>query len=307
MNRTKVISIGAACLALGIAIGAFLRGGHSGGGPAAISERNYAINVAYSTQPFFQDVMGTGREISRLLPGVTFDLDGPADADASKQIEQLDSLIARKVKGIILFPADRKALAPEINKSVESGIPVITLFSDVPDSKRLTLIGAPEEESGKQMAERVLDSNPEFASKHTKVLVSFNKPGETVTDQRLAGLKAVFESPKYRPMIELVQVVNDYGNDAKAAEAIAPVLEKHKDIKVIFGLNARSAIGAITALKEKRDANGQAYKPGEVVVTSWDSDADVLDGIENGWIRATSVLNSSLCTQMAFRFLTPKT
>jgi ABC-type sugar transport system substrate-binding protein len=167
-------------------------------------------------------------------------------------------------------------------------------------------VGAPEQDSGTLLAQRVLDGNPEFAIHKTEILVSYNKPGETVTDERLAGMKTVFNSPKYRNTVELVQVVNDYGSDAKAAAAISPVLEKHKNIRVIFGLNARSAIGAITALREGRKANGEPYKPGDVVVTGWDSDADVLDGIENGWIRATSVLNSSLCTQIAFSILDAK-
>jgi ABC-type sugar transport system substrate-binding protein len=303
MRRLSYLLIGIICLTIGVATGAFLRGYSPIGNVQSQADRRYAIEVAYSTQPFFQEVMDVARKISSVVPGVQFVLGGPPDADSGKQIEDIDSLIARKVKGIILFPADPKALAPEINKSAESGVPVVTLFSDVPDSKRLTLVGAPERESAKLLAQRILDANPDFASKSTKVMVSFNKPGETVTDERLAGLKDVFESPKYRNTIELVQVVSDYGNDAKAAEAIAPVLAKHNDLKVIFGLNARSAIGAITALKESRNASGQPYGPGEVIVTGWDSDADVLNNIQNGWIQATSVLNSSLSTQIAFSIL----
>lgn len=306
MKRLNVLFVGVICLAAGIGLGAMLRARNPGDGAKQAPARIYAINVAYSTQPFFQEVTGTGRKISSLVPGVEFVLGGPSDANSSEQIQEMDTLIARKVNGIILFPTDPKALAPEINKAVDNGIPVVTLFSDVVGSKRLTLVGAPELESGKLMAQRILDSNSDFATKKTKVVVSFNKPGETVTDARLAGIKEVMGGPKYRRTVELVQVVSDYGNDAKAAEAIAPVLEKHKDIDIIFGLNARSAIGAITALKEKRRGNGDPYKPGDVIVTGWDSDEDVLDGIEKGWIRATSVLNSSLCTQIAFSILDAK-
>lgn len=303
MKRFNLIVVGVISLSLGIGIGAMLRAGSATGTVGGTIDRRYAINVAYSTQPFFQDVLGTGQKISSAVPGVKFVMGGPPDANSSRQIEEIDALIAQKVKGIILFPSDPKALAPEIDKSIQNGVPVVTLFSDVPGSKRMTLVGAPEVESGRQMAQHILDSNPSFSHKQTRVIVSFNKPGETVTDQRLAGLKQVFESPKYRGTVQIVQVVNDYGNDVKAAEAIAPLLQKYKDIDIIFGLNARSAIGAITALKEARNANGDPYKPGEVLVTGWDSDEDVLNGIEDSWIAATSVLNSSLCTQIAFSIL----
>jgi ribose transport system substrate-binding protein len=303
MKRLNLILFGVLLLAIGVAIGAMIRGGIIESGVKPTNSRTYAINVAYSTQPFWTEVTGTGRKIASVIPGIEFVSGGPSDANASKQIEEIDQLIARKVNGIILFPADPKALAPAINRASASGIPVVTLFSDVAGSKRITLVGAPERESARLLAQRVLDDNPDFAVKRSKILVSYNKPGETVTDQRLEGIREAIGTPKYRGTIELVQVVSDLGNDAKAAEAIAPVLEKHKDLKVIFGLNARSAIGAITALKEKRKENGAPYKPGDVVLTSWDSDEDVLNAIDSGWIRATSVLNSALCTQIAFSIL----
>jgi ribose transport system substrate-binding protein len=241
---------------------------------------------------------------------VEFVFGGPKDDDFNKQISELNALIARRVNGIILFPADSKALAPTVNKAITNGIPVVTLFSDVKESNRLTLVGAPEEESARRLAESVtgdLFNNADLSANvdpsQIKVLISYNKPGESVTDARLAGIKQVIEGQRYGARIEIVSVVNDYGVDTNAAEAIAPFLESHKDIKMIFGLNARSAIGAIAALKSKRKVNGEPYKAGDVILTSWDSDDDVLDAIEQGWIHSTSVLNSSLCTQVCFGIL----
>jgi inositol transport system substrate-binding protein len=307
MRRLNLFLVAILALAVGVVVGAVLRNHSAQEEMGQVTARRYAINVAYSTQPFFQDIFGTARKIATAVPGVRFDMGGPSDADSSKQIEEIDALIASKVNGIILFPADPKALAPEIDKSVDSGIPVVTLFSDVPNSKRLTLIGAPERQSAKELAERVLNEEPKFATQNADILISYNKPGETVTDERLAGIKDVIESSKYSHNLHLVQIVSDHGDDAKAAEAIAPVLARDKNIKVIFGLNARSAIGAVTALKEARNSQGISYKPGEVVVTGWDSDADVLKGIEDRWIRATSVLNSTLCTQIAINILDART
>jgi ABC-type sugar transport system substrate-binding protein len=310
MVRVRTLIIGIIILTVGIVIGGSL---HEVQKPppaptaAAIPQRLYAINVAYSSQPFFQDVLGTGKKIASVAPGVQFTLGGPPDADSTKQIEDLDGLMVRKVNGVILFPADPQSLAPEIDKLAAAGVPVITLFSDVPRSKRLTFVGAPEKDSGMQMALHVLEAHPEFATHPTKILVSFNKPGETVTDARLAGIKQVIGDPRYHNNLKLVQVVNDYGNDARAAEAIGAVLTKTKDIKVIFGLNARAASGALTALREARNSQGNPYQAGDVVVTGWDSDDDVLNGIESGWIEATSVLNSSLCTQIAFAVLDAQT
>jgi ABC-type sugar transport system substrate-binding protein len=73
-------------------------------------------------------------------------------------------------------------------------------------------------------------------------------------------------------------------------------------IQFIFGCNSQSAVGAISALKEL------GKKPGDVVVTGWDSEAVVVDEIKAshggvGWVYATSVLYSSYMVQTAFSLL----
>lgn len=266
-------------------------------------DRRYAINVARREQPFFLEVTGTGRKISSAVPGVEFILGGPLDADCNRQIEEIEALIANKVSGIILFPADSRKLAPIVNKATANGIPVVTIFSDVLDSKRVAMVGAPNHESGRLLAEGVFDDNPVFATKTTKVLVSYNKPGEHVTDARLEGIEEAIANPKYRKHIELVDVVRDHGKVSVAERVIADAIKKHKNLKVIFGLNARSAIGATKALKGSRKVSGKPYKAGEIIVTGWDSEDAVLEGIDKGWIRSTSVLNRSLCTQIGFGIL----
>jgi ribose transport system substrate-binding protein len=272
-------------------------------GADVMNDRCYAINVAYRAQAFFDEVTGTGRKISSVVPGVEFVLGGPEDADSNRQIEEIEALIVRRVKGIILFPADPQALVPSIDKATAMGIPVVTLFSDVVGSRRLTLVGGPERESGRRMAERILNAHPEFANGETKVLVSYNKPGETVTDERLEGMKEIFQSEKYKGKINVVKIVSDEGKVTTGATKIAEVLNSHRDVRVIFGLNARSAIGALSALREKRKADGTQFGAGDVVITGWDNEDDVMDNIEKGWIQATSVLHTALCTQIGFGIL----
>jgi ABC-type sugar transport system substrate-binding protein len=155
------------------------------------------------------------------------------------------------------------------------------------------------------LVRQVLRDHPRLTKKKkrkTKVLISYNKPGETVTDQQLAGIKSVIS--RYADAMELVlPIVEDGGNDKQGEKEIARMLTKHSDIKVIFGLNARSAMGAMKALAARNRRSGQAHKPGDVIVTGWDSDEDVLNGIRDGWIHSTSVLYSSLCTQIGFGIL----
>jgi ABC-type sugar transport system substrate-binding protein len=272
-----------------------------------VTDRRYAVNVARREQPFFLEVTGTAKRIGTTVPGVEVLIGGPLDADSNRQIAELESLIARKVSGIMVFPADSVKLAAVINKAVAKGIGVVTIFSDVLDSDRLTMVGAPNRQSGRLMAERVFNEARVLAAKTTKVLVSYNKPGEHVTDERLDGIRDAVANLKYEGKIQIVDVVNDDGRVAEGTRVIAAALKRHKRIDVIFGLNARSAVGAMAALKQSRKNGGAPYKAGEVIVTGWDSEDAVLEGIQSVWIRSTSVLNRSLCTQIGFGILEAQT
>jgi ABC-type sugar transport system substrate-binding protein len=263
-------------------------------------DRRYAVNVAYRNQDFFRQVQDTINKIGSVVPGVEFVFGGPSDHDSNVQVEQVEALISRKVSGILLFPADPAKLVATVNRAVANNIPVVTLFSDIQHSNRLTLVGGPELKSARRLARHVLAKHAHLTGRGAKVIVSFNKPGETVTDLRLQGIRAALES---YPGVEIVAVIPDLGDSAVAESRIAEQLTKTPDVKFIFGLNARSAAGAVDALRNASNLNGNAYKPGEVIVTGWDSDQDVLRLIEEGWVYATSVLNSSLCTQIGFSIL----
>ena len=257
--------------------------------------RRYALMTAFSALPCWNLPHLEWEKIGRQTSGVTTLYRGPNTGDSSKQIEELEVLASQKVDGIILFPADDKALAPEIDKLVAQNIPVITIFSDVPGSERLTYVGGSEVDAGRAVARQLLADFPSFKTEETLAIFSTAKSSISSQIDRRTGIEQVLREEKVG--LRIVEAVLDDIDETKGAEAVHAALLRHPNARVIIGTDSRSAIGAITALKEL------GRKPGEVIVTGWDSDADVLRAIQEGWVHLAPSLHLTAMVQIAFSFL----
>lgn len=249
----------------------------------------YAINVAVSHLPVWSDARDAQKVIEKVY-GVKVIYGGPTSLDVAEQTADIDTLIAEEVAGIILYPADPVALAPAINRAVEAGIPVVTFFSDVPNSKRLVTITVSYEKTAEIQAEIIA----KLLGYKGKVVVSLSSVGQLTEEWRLQGYKTVIG--KY-PDMELVGIVQDAFDPGIGAREIKPLLVLHPDIKAIMGTNSRSGIGAVMALRES------GYKPGEVLVLACDYDEDTLDLIKEGWIQVSNANRNSYVTALAFSVL----
>lgn len=261
-------------------------------------DRRYAMNVAVSELAFWREPKDTWEKIGSVVPGVEMMFGGPSDADPSKQVQELQMLISQELSGLVVFANDSEAIAPVIDQAIDKGIPVITAFADVKPSKRLTYVGTNQERLAGEIANRVLNDFKDKIKKRPRAaLIAMG--GQTSQDQveRRDGIaKAIMNH------IELVDCVVDDFKTEQAQKMIREAFERHKDkeIEFIFGCNSQSAIGAVKALKDLEK------EPGQVIVTGWDTEHEVMHEIQagrRGWIHATAVLHSSYMVQLCFAIL----
>src|SRR5438067_3274864 len=153
-----------------------------GAAPGAPSTELYVEVCALTQLPYFIDhrlgMEAAGREL-----GVRAEFVGPADYDMSAMITTLEQTLARKPAGILVVGFDA-ALKPAIDRAVESGVPVITLDSDVPGSKRLCFIGTGNVAAGaagaKSLAEAIGDKG--------KIAI-LTKTGQPNLEDRVRGYR----------------------------------------------------------------------------------------------------------------------
>jgi ABC-type sugar transport system substrate-binding protein len=248
-------------------------------------ESTYAMNVVVSGVPFWEatrTAFDTEMSSDTAADG-TFG--GPLDTDASKQIEEVEALLASGIDGLIIAPTDSEALTPVIDKAVDAGVIVVTYLIDAPSSKRHIYVTSELEESSYRLGLKL------FAEDHQKgkAVISIAEAGNEEQEPRANRFKRAIAETEG---VELHTVIEDKYDAAVGAEIVKPLLADN-EVRYILGCNSRSAAGAVIALKES------GKKKGDVLLTGWDRDDDLLAQISEGWVKASVGQRSEYLTALA--------
>jgi ribose transport system substrate-binding protein len=168
--------------------------------------------------------------------GVTAETVGPTTFDPQDEVKEFRAAVAQKPAGILVSVANSSLMAPEIDAAISAGIPVITMDSDSPESKRLYFIGTNNIQAGRLGGHRVA------AQLNGKGNVAFiTIPGQPNLDDRLKGYKEVFDA---YPAIKIVDVFNMNGDSGNA-------MDKTEDYLGRTGPNRVDAIVCLEASSGK--------------------------------------------------------
>ena len=206
---------------------------------------------------------------------VTARANGPDNRDPQAELAELQKAVAAKPAGILISVSDAALLQPGIDAAVSSGIPVITVDSDAPASKRLYFIGTNNLDAGRLGARRVVEK---LGGKGN--VVFFTLAGQPNTEERLKGFKDVFASS---PGIKVVDVV-DVQADPRAA------FDKTQELMVLSGPQKINAFISLESVSGKlvADAVSRGGNKDRVVI-AWDTSEDTLNAIKSGTIDASVV------------------
>jgi len=206
---------------------------------------------------------------------VTANVVGPDGYDPQAELAALQQAVAAKPAGILISVSNISVLQPEINAAVSGGIPVITMDSDAPGSRRLYFIGTNNLEAGRLGGGRVIEKLGGRGN-----VVFFTLVGQPNTEERLKGFEDAFSS---RPEIKIVEVV-----DIKSDPNIA--FDRTRQLAVLTGAKKIDAFVCLESSSGKvvADALKRAGATDRVLV-AWDVNKDTLDGIKAGTIDSTIV------------------
>ena len=152
---------------------------------------------------------------------VRFDITGPQNFDPKAESEALDQAVQRKASGILLDVTDVALFKDGIGKAIAAGIPVITIDSDAPMSKRLFFIGTNNYEAGLNGGQRLAQ---ELKGKGNVVV--FTNPDQPNMQQRLAGYRAALART---PDVKINRVVDIQGDPRIAFDTTTEIVGKERD------------------------------------------------------------------------------
>jgi len=242
------------------------------GGSQHNPQEKYYLLSANIKIPYWETAANGLMRAARQMQ-VQAELVGPDTYDAQAQQQELRRLtgLQQKPAGILISPADANLMKPDIEAAIAAGIPVITLDSDAPSSKRILFIGTNNYEAG-VMGGRVLAKQLQGKGN----VVVFTMPGQANLAERLNGYKfALSEHPGFK-----IDVVDIKGDPRVAFDTTNEIVEKRRDkVDGFVCLEAQAG-------KEVAEVLDRAKVTGKTIV-AMDTDEGTLNWIQKGVIAAT--------------------
>ncbi len=198
---------------------------------------------------------------------------GPDSYDPKAEQQALEEAVRSKATGILISVADPALMKDDIDRAVAAGIPVITVDSDAPASKRLFFIGTDNYHAGQIGGQRLAK---ELNGKGNVVV--FTIPEQANLKERLRGYRDALEA---FPQIKITRIVDMKGDPRIAFDTTTEILgnDKKDRTDAFVCLEALAGKEVATVLSN----NGVKDK----VIVAMDTDDKTLDWIQKGVIAAT--------------------
>lgn len=209
--------------------------------------------------------------------GVEILWNGPAqETEYDRQIQIVDSFIARHVDGLAVAATERKALVRSIDRATALGIPVTVFDSGVDTTNYLTFLSTDNYEAGKIGARELARL---IGGKGTAAIV-MHAPGSASTMERERGFDDVMRTEF--PSIQVVARQFGMSDRSKAMTAAENILTAHPDLNGIFASSEPSSVGTALALKSRGLA-------GKCKFVAFDSSQGMIEDLKAGVIDAMVV------------------
>src|SRR6202521_2463266 len=240
-------------------------------GSAHDSDEYYVFVAANLQVPYWQTA-GAGFSKAAEASKIRVSFVGPQTYDPKAERDALDQAVQKKATGILLAVTDPALLKDSIDKAVAAGVPVITIDSDAPSSKRLFFIGTNNYQAGLTGGVRLARGLQEEGE-----VVVFSMPDQSNLQERLRGYR---EALAKTPGIKITRVVDIQGDPRIAFDTATQIIGKERDkVDAFVCLEAQSG-------KEVAGVLNSYHVTGKVVI-AMDTDQETLDLIQKGVIAAT--------------------
>ena len=214
------------------------------------SKRDFKLGAILQSieTPTIQDILQSMKQADADLrsAGIELLLYEVQGVNANKVLKHIDSLVAEGVQGIAIMPIDDPAVVKRIDVLQEQGIPVVTLNSDISDSRRICFVGMDNYRAGQTAAWLMCQMLPS----ESKVFIVAGHPNNTAHINRLNGFLEVIAAERGKD-IKLLPFQSCFDRDDYAHDATQRVLREHPDLSAIY-VTSYGQGGVCQAIEEER-------------------------------------------------------
>mgnify|MGYP002623299965 CR=1 FL=1 len=162
----------------------------------------------------------------------------------------------------------------EMLNEAAAAMNVVTMDSDAPDSNRLCYIGTDNYKAGRVAGELIREAIPDGG----KIMIFVGRMDAQNAIDRSNGIKDVIKDTN----IELIDIMTDLTDRAKAKQNVEDTLTKHPDIACLVGLWSYNGPQIVSAVTDAQMQN-------KVKIVLFDEEDATLQGVKDGIVHATVV------------------
>jgi ribose transport system substrate-binding protein len=188
------------------------------------------------------------------------------EMDPAKQAAQIEDFVAQRVSAILVAPCDSNAIGADLAGPERAHIPVFSADIAVRTGHVVSHVASDNVQGGR-LAARTL---ARLLSDRGRVLV-IDQPEVASVQDRVRGF---VEEMRNHPQITIVGRPSGSGQRAKAMAVMEDMLQAHRDLNGVFGINDDSALGAAAVL----ESAGRK----DVVVVGYDATPEAQAAIARG-------------------------
>ena len=200
-----------------------------------LAGRVFMIDIVMQTPDRFSCAVKDAleQELPSLRPAVIRSrFDFREKGQVSDIVGVLDTIARRGSRGVILKAPE----APEVNAAVlrlsEAGIPVVTLVSDLPFSKRVAYVGMDNRSAGTTAAYLVNQwLGPDRGS---RVLVALSRSVFRGEEEREIGFRSAIR--ERWPDRALAEITDSDGLDSSVYRLALDALDRHDDLEAVYSI-----------------------------------------------------------------------
>ncbi len=202
-----------------------------------LAGRVFMIDIVMQTPDRFSSAVKAAleQELPSLQPAVVRSrFDFREQGQVNDIVQVLDTIARRGSRGVILKAPE----APEVNAAVlrlsEAGIPVVTLVSDLPFSKRAAYVGMDNRSAGATAAYLVNQWLGESPGRGSRILVALSRSVFRGEEEREIGFRSAIR--ERWPHRALTEITDSDGLDTSVYRLTLDALDRHADIEAVYSI-----------------------------------------------------------------------
>ncbi len=237
-------------------------------GASGAAGKTIGVSIQNREAQFYQD-MESGMRAEAAKYGYNL-IVVDAGRDNAKQQSQVEDFISKHVDAIVLTPYDSQAIGSAIAEANAANIPVFT--ADIASTSNQGVVVAHVASDNVQGGFEAGTLICRAVGKSGSIAI-VDEPEVTSVQDRVKGFKQALA--QLCPGVTVVADVDSGGTRDKANSDTGDILQAHRDLKGIFGINDDSALGALAAVKA-------AGLTGKVAIVGYDAEPEARAAIAAG-------------------------